>query len=101
MPYRDWPEADRKALTEDVARIIGEGKTIGGDKPAHLVERSQDNLKHLLDLVRVGDTSGGTTDSHDFSSVEGVGRQVKDLAATVADQGRLLQDILAAVSPPT
>jgi hypothetical protein len=99
MPYADWPERDRKQLVEDVARIIGEGKTVDGSKPQHLVDRSQDELRKRLDLIRYGDQVGGDFDAHDYTSVEGVFTKAKQVEAKVdviAAQVQALYDALGA-----
>lgn len=37
------------------------------------------DILNAIELLRVGDTAGGPTDTHDHASLEGVGRQVKAL----------------------
>lgn len=37
------------------------------------------DILNAIELLRVGDTAGGPTDTHDYASLEGVGRQVKAL----------------------
>lgn len=43
------------------------------------VQTILNRLDDMSRLIRVGDRAGGATDPHDFSSLEGVGRQVAEL----------------------
>lgn len=79
MPaYSQWSMADRKKLVEDVVKATSRGELPDGSKPDHLVSASGSNLKKLSDLLRIGDVPGGEGDTHDYSSVEGVGRDVDE-----------------------
>jgi hypothetical protein len=50
-------------------------------------------------LVRVGDVQGGAVDTHDFSSLEGVGRQVKALDAKVGTLGEKVDALIELLGP--
>jgi energy-converting hydrogenase A subunit M len=58
-----------------------------------------DALDKHSQLIRVGDQQGGTVDTHDFSSLEGIGRQVKALDAKVGTLGEKVDALIELLGP--
>jgi hypothetical protein len=99
--YSQWSVADRKKLVEDVIKAVTRGEFPDGSKPEHIAAASTGRLVELSDLIRIGDVTGGDPDSHDYSSVEGIGRKVDSVAGNldvIAAQVQALYDALGPTS---
>jgi N-acetylmuramoyl-L-alanine amidase len=70
------------------------------DMSAEDVEAINAHIDKHSKLIRVGDVQSGAADTHDFSSIEGVGRQVKNLDAQVAELGGKVDQILELLTTP-
>lgn len=68
-------------MDEFRAGVAGGGAP--GEDLSIMDQATRDYLDHQFALLRVGDQSGGAFDTHDYSSVEGVGRKVDEVKKLV------------------
>lgn len=93
VSYTDWPAADRQALLDDLWRMLKTGRKIDGTTAQQLTDLSDQSIKGLVNLVRVGDDpepAGGDTHPENL----------RTLSAAVAAVDRKLDKVIEGLPVP-